>query len=125
VETNTGIIAASLPCLKPVFKRILQSSRGYASRNNYKLQNYGPGTGSRHNQSVVTHIGASKASKGAFSQKNNSDESILSQKNPKGITMTTVVTVNRGSTRPDTSGDRSAWSRTQDIAPERRIDDGI
>lgn len=28
-ETNTGIIAASLPCLKPIFKSMLRSTAGY------------------------------------------------------------------------------------------------
>ncbi|KAK7990285.1 integral membrane family protein [Apiospora arundinis] len=51
-ECNTGIIAACLPCLKPLFKRILENttqryggSLSHRTDRPYKMKSYGPGAG--------------------------------------------------------------------------------
>ena len=49
VECNVGIIAGNLPCLKPLFRRVLGSTYGFGSNKNtnQKAYHYGTGTGHR------------------------------------------------------------------------------
>jgi hypothetical protein len=69
VECNTGIVAANLPTLRPIFKRILGSTLGYGSRTNgvsggsaYHSRNKG---GSRTMQSLGTSSRKGAGSKSA------------------------------------------------------------
>ncbi|KAI1846173.1 hypothetical protein JX265_010551 [Neoarthrinium moseri] len=130
-ELNTGIVAACLPCLKPMFKRILDSSLRYTSSNKkdgYNLRTYGPGTGpgSKYGRSITTtQIGTRHNRSGHDLDDNLSEESILSGRNlqPHAITKTTVVVVDRtdADERPTSSG----WSKRLDITPEQKIEDRL
>ena len=104
-ECNTGIIAACLPCLKPLFRQILEkSSRAYgSSRSNNKTNNHSLHTfgshqvrGSKYQSSVtVSHITSKSAKVQPEGMGDNlSEESILSLQN-NTITKTTVVKVDR------------------------------
>lgn len=128
-ETNTGIIAACLPCIKPMFKRMLDSSLRYGSshkKDAYHLRSYGHGTGprgSRYNNSqskpdleprsrpIPNHL-----------DDNISEESILTQKNG-GITKTTMITIDSGvDDRGSASGDVAGWQKDY---PERVVEDRL
>lgn len=65
VESNTGIIAGNLPCLKPLFRRVLGATYGRGSRNPTSKnvsRTYGGGTG-LHNakKNGFSSLGSSKA----------------------------------------------------------------
>ncbi|KAI2780124.1 hypothetical protein F4815DRAFT_471263 [Daldinia loculata] len=125
VETNTGIIAACLPCIKPMFKTIFDSSLRYGSsrkRDTYNLHNYAHGTGTKgskylHSQ-TRTEIDARRVAVPNSLADNISEESILTQK-PNGITKTTVVTIDRS---VEESGETSGWHKDY---PERVVEDRL
>ncbi|KAL7619805.1 hypothetical protein AAE478_010350 [Parahypoxylon ruwenzoriense] len=124
-ETNTGIIAACLPCIKPMFRSIFDSTFRYgSSRQNeaYNLHTYGHGTdskGSKYLRSQTrTEIGArSEATPNSLAD-NISEERMLEQK-PNGITKTTHVMVDRGA---DDRGEGSGWQKEY---PERVVEDRL
>ncbi|KAI1136431.1 hypothetical protein F5Y05DRAFT_108158 [Hypoxylon sp. FL0543] len=124
-ETNTGIIAACLPCIKPMFKSIFDSSLRYGSshkKDTYNLRTYGQGTGPKgskylHSQ-TRTEIGAQREAVPNSLVDNLSEESILTQK-PNGITKTTVVTVDRS---VEEQGEFSGWQKDY---PERVVEDRL
>tara|TARA_R110002003_G_scaffold149_7_gene13557 strand:- start:15519 stop:16151 length:633 start_codon:yes stop_codon:yes gene_type:complete len=119
IESNIGIIAGNLPCLKPLFRTVLGSTHSRGSRktnaSKYLSDLYGPGT-----HGVVKNYNAlasDRAHNDAFSahaprdaymltvvdanrdkrtvQSKNSTESVLPLHDPAfagGITMTTEVT---------------------------------
>jgi hypothetical protein len=129
-ECNTGIIAASLPCLKPLFRRILEkSSWAYgSSRNNnsHSLHTFGPRQtrSSVYNNSVIASHGMKKAQLSGTGD-NISEESILPFQS-NAITKTTVVTVDtvdRSASKED--AETIPWSKKLDIAPERMIEDRV
>ncbi|KAI1468298.1 uncharacterized protein F4812DRAFT_458730 [Daldinia caldariorum] len=124
-ETNTGIIAACLPCIKPMFKSIFDSTIRYGSSHKmdgYNLRDYGHGTGakgSRFLQSQTrTEVDARRGAVPNSLADNRSEESILTQK-PTGITKTTVVTVDRS---VDDRGESSGWNKDY---PERVVEDRL
>ncbi|KAK8091485.1 hypothetical protein PG997_001846 [Apiospora hydei] len=130
-ECNTGIIAACLPTLKPLFKRILETTTqryGKSSQNrtdrSYKMKPYGQNSnstsasskaGARHFQSQ----NQAKVGRGSRAMSNgkggaNEDELALTrQGSPTAITKVTTVTI-------DTSHpiDSSWWSPT---SPRMRV----
>ncbi|KAK4156771.1 decarboxylase [Chaetomidium leptoderma] len=134
VECNVGILAGCLPCLKPLFKRILVSSLGYGSSNKKD-------TGSGYKLRSHSHASTPKGSKYIRSRSplpakvrnpvkastmigdNISEESILSQSQPQGITKTTVVTVDSAETDARYHGG-SGWSATSGFR-EQRVDDSM
>jgi ribosomal protein S8E len=132
-ECNTGIIAACLPCLKPLFKQILEksswaygSSRSNNKTNNYSLHNFASHQvrGSKYQNSVtVSHI-TSKSAKVQIEGigDNISEESILPLQS-NTITKTTVVMVDRSSS--DGNSERAPWPKKLDISPERKIEDRV
>ena len=133
-ECNTGIVAACLPCLKPLFSGILEkSSWAYgSSRSNNKSQNnnshslhaFGPRQthGSVYNNSVIASHSMKKAQLSGTGD-NLSEESILPFQNNNAITKTTVVTVNSSGSKEDI--ETIPWSKKLDIAPERMIEDRV
>ncbi|KAH8666467.1 hypothetical protein BX600DRAFT_274213 [Xylariales sp. PMI_506] len=135
-ELNTGIIAACLPCLKPLFKAVLDSSARYGSSHKktdggYQLRVYGPNSGpgsSKYGRSgtTTTHIGT-RVTKTAHDLDNHSEESILSERElqPHAITKTTVVVVDRSEIEDDQQTERSTWSKKLDIAPEQKVEDRL
>lgn len=132
IECNTGIIAASLPCLKPIFRTILEkSSWAYGSNrsnnksknnNSHSLHNFGPRQtrGSVYNNSVTASHSMKKAQISSMIGENLSEESILPFQS-NAITKTTVVTVDRSGSKGE--GEAMPWSK--DIAPERMIEDRV
>ncbi|KAK8057055.1 integral membrane family protein [Apiospora saccharicola] len=126
-ECNTGIIAACLPCLKPLFKRILDSttqrygkssfgSSANQTNQSYKMKSYsskGKGGGSRHFQAQnQPKIG--RGSRAMSKGNSNEDELALTKPaSPNAITKVTTVTI-------DTSHpiDSSWWSPT---SPRMRV----
>ena len=133
IECNTGIIAACLPCLKPLFKRILEktswaygSSRSNNKTNNYSLHNFPSHQvrGSKYQSSVTASHITSKSAKVQFDGMgdNLSEESILPLQN-NTITKTTVVIVDRSTS--DGNSERVPWSKKFDISPERKIEDRV
>ena len=132
-ECNTGIIAACLPCLKPMFKRILEkSSWAYgSSRSNNKTNNHSLHTfrshqvhGSKYQGSVTaSHITSKSAQVHLEDMGDNlSEESILPLQN-NTITKSTLVTVERFTS--DGNSERAPWSKKLDISPERKIEDRV
>jgi len=128
VECNVGIVAACLPCLKPLFKRILDSSLRYGSSNKkdiYQLQSQSHRSaprGSKHLRSRSPHQSKARNSvKISTIGGNISEESILSQQQPQAITKTTTVTINTAES--DARYGDSGWSaigfREQQV--ERRL----
>ncbi|KAI1808721.1 hypothetical protein F4811DRAFT_500483 [Daldinia bambusicola] len=124
-ETNTGIIAACLPCIKPMFKTIFDSSLRYGSsrkKDTYNLRDYAQGTGGRgskflHSQ-TRTEVDARRGAVPNTLADNISEESILTQK-ANGITKTTVVTIDRSvEDRVESSG----WNKDY---PERVVEDRL
>ncbi|KAI0124083.1 hypothetical protein BJ170DRAFT_735810 [Xylariales sp. AK1849] len=131
-ETNTGIIAACLPCLKPLFKRMLGSSVGYSSSSingGYRLRTYsvGLGPGSKFTRSkTITQIGSSRKPRTVNDHGHNRSQEIIvphGGSNSHAITKTTVVVVDR-SGEMDGPG-RCTRSKMLDIDPERRVEDGL
>ncbi|KAK6082980.1 hypothetical protein SCUP515_02214 [Seiridium cupressi] len=131
IELNIGIIAACLPCLKPVFRYAFKgTSRRYNSENqtnSYKLRTFGSGSGPgpRDGRSfVTTQIGARTAS---FIQGmgDESQENILIGANlaPDAITKTTVVVIDRSDLgdQPESSG----WQRKNDANDQGIVDDWV
>ncbi|KAI0377228.1 hypothetical protein F5Y04DRAFT_190433 [Hypomontagnella monticulosa] len=123
-ETNTGIVAACLPCIKPMFKSIFDSTLRYgSSRKNeaYNLRAYGHGSnpkGSNYMRSQTrTEVDARRVVPNSLDD-NISEESILSQK-PHGITKTTVVRVDRS---VEERGEVSGWQKDY---PERVVEDRL
>ncbi|KAI1763533.1 hypothetical protein GGR53DRAFT_531481 [Hypoxylon sp. FL1150] len=132
-ETNTGIIAACLPCIKPMFKRMLDSSLRYESSNKkdaYHLRSYGHGhghgTGPRgsmfsHSQNRPNTEPRSRPLPNNLDD-NISEESILTQKHG-GITKTTKITIDTGvDDRGSASGDAVGWQKDY---PERVVEDRL
>ncbi|KAG7285380.1 hypothetical protein NEMBOFW57_010007 [Staphylotrichum longicolle] len=129
VECNVGIVAACLPCLKPLFKRILESSLGYGSsskKDTYKLRSHSHGegpTGSQYLRSRSPHRAKGRnAAKANPLDDNISEESILALQQPHAITKTTVVTIDRAEDSDARSGASGlGWS---DVGFKgQRIDD--
>ncbi|KAK8117369.1 integral membrane family protein [Apiospora kogelbergensis] len=115
-ECNTGIIAACLPCLKPLFKRILetttQRSRGSSSNQtdrSYKMKSYGAGG---------TNVAAGQGRTNSNKKRTKGDEDELAlfrQRSPNAITKITTVTVD-SSAHPQ--AEISWWSPT---SPRMRV----
>ncbi|KAK8123351.1 hypothetical protein PG999_003269 [Apiospora kogelbergensis] len=115
-ECNTGIIAACLPCLKPLFKRILetttQRSRGSSSNQtdrSYKMKSYGAGG---------TNVAAGRGRTNSNKKRTREDEDELAlfrQRSPNAITKITTVTVD-SSAHPQ--AEISWWSPT---SPRMRV----
>ncbi|XXH01288.1 hypothetical protein Hte_007644 [Hypoxylon texense] len=130
-ETNTGIIAACLPCIKPMFKRMLDSSLRYGSsrkKESYHLHSYGQGTGhrgSKYNHSQTRPEKSARSGVVAASLEDNiSEESILTQKN-SGITKTTMITIDRAvddRASGSASGEAIGWQKDY---PERVVEDRL
>lgn len=131
VECNIGIFAACLPCLKPLFKRILETSLGYGSsskKDTYKLRSHSHGAGARGSQYLRSRS-PHRTNKGRNPAKVNplddniSEESILSQQQPHAITKTTVVTIDRADSDSRSGASGMGWS---DIGfKEQRMDDRV
>jgi len=132
-ECNTGIIAACLPCLKPMFKRILEksswmygSSRSNNRTNNHSLHTFGPHQvrGSKYQSSVTASHITSKSAKVQLEGMgdNLSEESILPLQT-NAITKTTEVMVDRSTS--DVNSGIAPWSKKLDISPERKIEDRV
>jgi len=132
IECNTGIIAASLPCLKPLFRHILDkslrsdsNSRGYGKDNNtHSLRTFNKGTipgTQNHNSITSTYITSKRttALQPGDLEENSSEENILFQGN--AITKTTVVTVDN----VDVLASREGSERKVDIGAERKIKEGV
>lgn len=102
-ELNTGIMAACLPCLKPLFKRMLDSSRYGSSQKQdaYNLRGYGPATGRGTKFGVYVSAAKvgfrNKKQLGKHMSDNQSEESIISDAylKPLEITRTTEVSIER------------------------------
>ncbi|KAI1654375.1 hypothetical protein F4813DRAFT_371585 [Daldinia decipiens] len=125
VETNTGIIAASLPCIKPMFKTMLHSSLRYGSyrkKDAYNLHGYAHGTGpkeSNHSHSQTrTEVDAQRVAIPKSLATNICEESILTQKTNE-ITKPTAVTIDRSG---EESGEISGWHEDY---PERAVEDRL
>ena len=133
-ECNTGIIAACLPCLKPLFRRILEkSSWAYGSsrsnnksknNNRHSLHTFGPRQthGSVYNNSVIASHNIKKAQPSGTGD-NLSEENILPFQNNNAITKTTVVIVDSSGSKGDV--ETMPWSKKLDIAPERMVEDRV
>jgi len=139
-ECNTGIIAACLPCLKPLFRHILETSRGYGSRgsrggywsrdgygrskgNAHSLHTFRQGdlSGSKANTSVVTSKVLKSQNDGVLDLEDDSIENILPFQSTGAIMKTTVVAVDSFSA----NSDRRSVSRGNDVAPERKVEDRV
>ncbi|KAK4031677.1 hypothetical protein C8A01DRAFT_41873 [Parachaetomium inaequale] len=114
VECNVGIVAASLPCLKPLFKRILETSLGYGSsrkKDSYKLRDQSHGSARRGSKHLDSRSPRQAKARNLVNIStlggNTSEESILSQQQPHAITKTTVVTIDRA--KSDTGHGGSEW----------------
>jgi hypothetical protein len=117
VECNVGIVAACLPCLKPLFKRILESSLGYGSsgkKDTYKLRSHSHGEGSRGSQYLRSQSPHRAKGRNAVRvnplDDNISEESILSLQQPHAITKTTVVTIDRADSDARYGANGLGWS---------------
>ncbi|OXV07189.1 hypothetical protein Egran_05048 [Elaphomyces granulatus] len=125
VETNTGIIAGSLPALKPIFKKVLQSygsgSRSYG-HDSHKLQSLSQrgnrkDTDATHDDIEAFVMGRGKSPNVVItrrSQANTSEESILPNHGP-GILRTTVVTVSK----------ETICMQGSDMAPNHVVEDRV
>lgn len=131
VECNVGIVAACLPCLKPLFKHILDSSLRYGSsskKDTYKLRSHDPSEGAGGSQYLRSRSphrakGGRSVAKANPLDDNISEESILSQQEPHAITKTTVVTIERAGSNARYGTADSAWS---DIGFKgQRVDDCV
>jgi hypothetical protein len=127
-ELDIGIIAACLPCLKPIFIRIFGSSgpsRSSNTVNNYKIRTYGGriGPGTRQNRSfVTTQIGA-RVGNTREGVGNDSQGSILARLNmpARAITKTTVVSIDRSNF--DGRTERPSWWKESDIEAEHWVEE--
>lgn len=111
VECNVGIIAGNLPCLKPLFRRVLGSTYGLGSKknSNTKAYHYGTGTGrDPKNYSSLT------------SGRTHDNEGRLQEANEAHM-MTTLEVNEPGSGRTSREGDKSSadnvnWTSEQPFA---------
>ncbi|OCK79704.1 hypothetical protein K432DRAFT_59635 [Lepidopterella palustris CBS 459.81] len=66
IESNIGIVAGNLPCMKPLFRRVLGSiyggGSGNVSNNKYYGRGYAPGTG--HSVNNYNSLGSRKTEEG-------------------------------------------------------------
>ncbi|KAI1385399.1 uncharacterized protein F4822DRAFT_432250 [Hypoxylon trugodes] len=127
-ETNVGIISGSLPCVKPMFKKVFDSSLRYGSsrkKDEYDLRAYGRGTNPKGSRYIQSQTGNGIVRSGAVPNSladNISEESILTQK-PNEITKTTVITIDRGvDDRGEASGEVAGWQKDY---PERVVEDRL
>lgn len=129
-ECNTGIIASCLPCLKPLFRRVLEksylASHSQRSKNNtHSLRTFPQGTvpGSKNRKSLASMNikSTSMAMQRGELEENSSEENILFHGN--AITKTVAVTVDTILVNESREG--STWSRKNEMIPERRIDDMV
>jgi hypothetical protein len=140
IESNTGIVAGNLPCMKPLFHRVLGSIYGSGSRsqpshgkyygrgtshsvNDYNSlgsrkteEGYGPGPDFSGDEThMMTRISAqqkSAASLGNDNESNMSDESVSRlEGNRMGITKTTTTKVSFV----------SSTEVKEDMMPERNV----
>tara|TARA_R110002003_G_scaffold589_15_gene20683 strand:- start:15331 stop:15993 length:663 start_codon:yes stop_codon:yes gene_type:complete len=69
-ECNVGIVAANLPCLKPIFRTVLGSTYGRGSRKTtnpaYNSRPYGPGTNHRSVIKDYASLTSNKTADGEF-----------------------------------------------------------
>ncbi|KAF2030070.1 hypothetical protein EK21DRAFT_66580 [Setomelanomma holmii] len=69
-ESNVGIVAANLPCLKPIFRTVLGSTYGRGSRKTtnpaYNSRPYGPGTKHRSVIKDYASLASNKSQNGEF-----------------------------------------------------------
>ncbi|KAI1771496.1 hypothetical protein F4818DRAFT_454617 [Hypoxylon cercidicola] len=117
IETNTGIVAASLPCIKPMFKRILDSWFRCGSshkKDTYNLHSYGRSTGpkgSKHAQSQTRPEIGGRSGIGPNSWEDDISEEIILMPHG-GITKTTMITIDRGiDDQGLASGNTTGWQR--------------
>ena len=113
-EVNVGIIAACLPCLKPLFKKILENSSwytskdrstGYAARRNnrsHQMKIIPSGYQHSRNQHSVVSTGPRRSRIQAGDLENNASEEMIlpiqTSNHATKITKTTVVTIARADT---------------------------
>ncbi|KAH7127010.1 hypothetical protein B0J11DRAFT_291617 [Dendryphion nanum] len=67
VESNVGIIAGNLPCLKPLFRSVLGSTYGRGTRKTtpkYLSRPYGAGTGHHHSVNNYNSLASSRTQEG-------------------------------------------------------------
>ncbi|GAM35592.1 hypothetical protein TCE0_017f04044 [Talaromyces pinophilus] len=151
-ECNTGIIAGSLPCLKPLFKRLLHTYSSGSRSRLYNYNNYDQGTKLRslsrsmnkskagsaavlrsgHTQNddnpISTKIGHVKHSSTTISDirgDNSSEERILpvrSGSRSDGIIRTTEVQITSTLTANDTENNKAWTSNTSHVAWETKHD---
>ncbi|KAK9775286.1 hypothetical protein SCAR479_07962 [Seiridium cardinale] len=131
IELNIGIIAACLPCLKPVFRHAFKgTSRRYNSKNqtnSYKLRTFGSGSGPGpiYGRSFVTTQIEARNPSFIQGMGDESQENILIGANlaPDAITKTTVVIVDRSDLgdQPELSG----WPRKTDTNDQEIVDDWV
>jgi hypothetical protein len=80
VESNIGVVAGNLPCLKPLFKTILGSTYARGSRNRTVSKHfskpYGPGTGHGHSVKNYDSLASSRTQEELYS-KNTANESYM------------------------------------------------
>ncbi|KAF8858680.1 hypothetical protein BDZ45DRAFT_651041 [Acephala macrosclerotiorum] len=142
VECNVGITTACLPCLKPLFKRMLENSWAYGSSrskkntNDHNLHSLPAGSKYAHAASASRTITSKNnfemlgSRKGDDLESNRSEESILPLQSNR-ITKTTVFTVDREIGVSDhelnREGEhRGVWGKGKgEYAPERRIEDQV
>jgi hypothetical protein len=129
IECDTGIIAACLPCLKPLFKHILDKSKGYGSSKSsgHFLHTLRPGNipGSKHRTSVTTGVAINKTMNSFRNLKDNESEENILPLHRNGITKTTVVTVDNPTSTSEERPKRHDWSKGADVATERKIEDRV
>ncbi|CZR63592.1 related to integral membrane protein [Phialocephala subalpina] len=142
VECNVGIITACLPCLKPLFKRMLENPWAYGSSktkkntNDNNLQSRPHGSKYAHTASVSRDLSSKNnfemlgSRKGDDLENNRSEESILPLQG-NTITKTTFITVDREVGLNSHKLDRGREQRgfwvmgKREYAPERRIEDRV
>ncbi|KAH7379961.1 hypothetical protein BKA64DRAFT_765615 [Cadophora sp. MPI-SDFR-AT-0126] len=138
-EVNVGIIAACLPCLKPLFKKILENSTwytskdrgtGYAARRanrSFPMNKIPSGYQHSRNQHSVVSIGTRGDRMQAGDLKNNaSEDMILPLQTPEDATKimkTTVVTVARDDTT-DFEKDQP-WESGKTVWPGQQVEDRV
>jgi hypothetical protein len=80
VESNIGVVAGNLPCLKPLFKTVLGSTYARGSRNRTVSKHfskpYGPGTGHGHSVKNYDSLASSRTQEELYS-KNTANESYM------------------------------------------------
>jgi hypothetical protein len=68
IESNIGIVAGNLPCLKPIFRTVLGSTYGHGShktQSKYGSRPYGPGTNHRSSKPYAS-LASTKTVDGDF-----------------------------------------------------------